>query len=132
MKKKISTKKKFVTQIFSKEIFCFEKFLANQFKLNQFPCHEVEAFQIGNDDDEGSLQWEQIKPWKWDQVSISSTFLRTNFSYERHFGSFFLTCFGFEKTFVQKMRAYNVDEIDTRGRFHQTYIAKQKFARAQR
>jgi hypothetical protein len=42
---------------------------------------------------------------------------RTNFSYECRFGSFSLfTClvtFCFGKKFVQKTRAYNVDEIDT-------------------
>jgi hypothetical protein len=39
--------------------------------------------------------------------------LRTNFSYERRFGSLES---GFERTFVQKMRAKNVDEIDSRFR----------------
>ncbi len=46
--------------------------------------------------------------------------LRTNFSYERRFGSFFSTYVrtyvqkkAAEKTFVQKTRAKNVDEIDT-------------------
>jgi len=38
--------------------------------------------------------------------------LRTNFSYDRHFGSFFYLHFGFVEKFVQKTRAYNVDEID--------------------
>jgi hypothetical protein len=43
-----------------------------------------------------------------DKVSISSTFLRTNFSNEHRFGSFFCyTCVekGAKMTFVQKMRA---------------------------
>jgi hypothetical protein len=56
-----------------------------------------------------------------EQVSISSTFLRTNFSYEQHFGSFFYLRFGFGKKFVQKMCAFNVDEIDGRCQFHQLY-----------
>ncbi len=46
------------------------------------------------------------------QVSISSTFLRTNFSYKRRFGSFFKLHFAFGEKFVRKRRAYNVDEID--------------------
>ncbi len=40
-----------------------------------------------------------------------------NFSYERHFGSFFLvTCIvkAAETTFVQKICTFNVDEIDYR------------------
>jgi len=45
---------------------------------------------------------------------------RARFSYERHFGSFFLCMYVRKKaaktTFVRKMRASNVDEIDTRFR----------------
>jgi len=40
--------------------------------------------------------------------------LRTNFSYDHRFGSFFQLHFGFVKKFVQKTRAYNIDEIDYR------------------
>jgi hypothetical protein len=40
--------------------------------------------------------------------------LRINFSYERRFGSFFQLRFVFVKKFVQKTRAFNVDEIDGR------------------
>jgi len=68
--------------------------------------------------------WKSVRPFVWvelereikkgKKVSISSTFLRTNFSYEHHFGSF--SSFGFGKKFVRKMRAFNVDEID--GRSH--------------
>jgi len=39
--------------------------------------------------------------------------LRTRFSYESLFGSFFLVTFWQKKYFCTKARAYNVDEIDT-------------------
>ncbi len=50
-------------------------------------------------------------------VSISSTLLRTNFSYERRFSSFYYvhaTRKAAGTTFVQKICTFNVDEIDTR------------------
>ncbi len=40
--------------------------------------------------------------------------LRTSFLYKRRFGSFFQLHFGFVKNFVQKIHAFNVDEIDPR------------------
>ena len=48
------------------------------------------------------------------KVSISSTFICTNFSYECRFGSFFQLRFGFGEKFVRKTCASNVDEIDGR------------------
>jgi len=51
--------------------------------------------------------------------------LCTNFSYERHFSSFFssymyVTC----SMFVRKTRAYKVDEIDGRYQFHQHVLSR--------
>jgi hypothetical protein len=46
-------------------------------------------------------------------VSISSNILRTNFLYERCFGSFFLvTCTLCVRRLYEKTRAHKVDEID--------------------
>jgi hypothetical protein len=42
-------------------------------------------------------------------VSISSTFICTNFSYERRFGSFFLVT----HMYKNDVRVFYVDEIDT-------------------
>ncbi len=66
--------------------------------------------------------------------------LRVRFSYKRHFGSFFLSMY--VPMYVKKScqndictknaRAFNVDEIDPRGRFHQRLCAKQKAPGAQR
>ncbi len=59
-------------------------------------------------------------------VSISSTFLHTNFSYERRFSSFFLLRFGFGKKFIQKMCSFSVDEMD--GRVHFNNILRTHFS----
>ncbi len=45
-------------------------------------------------------------------MSISSTSYAHKICTKVFFGSFFQLCFGFGEKFVQKMRAFNVDEID--------------------
>jgi len=48
---------------------------------------------------------------------------RTNFSYERHFGNGHVTRKKLLKPmFVRKIRAFNVDEIDTMGRYKENLL----------
>jgi len=57
--------------------------------------------------------------WNWHQVSISSTFLHTNFLCEYRFGSFSSYMYlvkAAETTFVRKICLFNVDEIDTKSK----------------